>query len=134
MVYTPTRKEPSMAAQHYRCIKECFAYNKRFKKGQEFPMAWIDNGYTPPEKWFVRAEDYDDTIRRNDPVGKIVSAAYDPRPTAVLIESLSKYMGDIPKTWNRKHIWMELNRRESAESKTDPGPRKPGRPANPKET
>ena len=122
-----------MAVQHYRCVKECFAYNKRFKKGQEFPMAWIDNGYTPPEKWFVRSEDYDDFVRKADPVGKIVSAGYDKRSSAELIEALSKYMGEIPKTWNRRQIWMELHRREAAESKTEPGPRKPGRPALNKE-
>jgi hypothetical protein len=50
-----------------------------------------------------------------------------------LIDSLSKYMGDIPKNWNRAQIWRTLIAREMAESKTDPGPRKPGRPANPKE-
>lgn len=122
-----------MATQKWRCIKECFKYNKRFKKGQEFPLAWIDNGYAPPEDCFVKEEDYEDVVRKKDPVGKIVSAAYDPRPTALLIELLSKYMGDIPKTWNRKQIWMELIRRESAESKTEPGPRKPGRPALNKE-
>ena len=123
-----------MAAKRYRCIKECFAYNKRFKKGAEFPMNWIDNGYTPPEKWFVLAEDYDDACRKNEPVGKIVSAAQDPRTSQALIDALSKYMGDIPKNWNRKQIWMELIRRENAESKTDPGPRKPGRPATAKES
>jgi hypothetical protein len=124
-----------MATQRWRCIKKagCFAYNKRFKLGQEFPLEWIDNGYAPPHDWFVKAEDYDDAIRKNEFVGRIVSAGSDPRTTAVLIDALSKYMGDIPKTWNRAQIWRTLIARELAESKTDTGTRKPGRPANQKE-
>lgn len=127
-----------MATQRWRCIKKagCFAYNKRFKLGQEFPLEWIDNGYEPPQDWFVRAEDYEDAIRKNEFVGKIVSAGSDPRPTVVLIEELHKYMGDVPKTWNRAQIWRTLIAREiagakshPAESNTVPGPRKPGRPA-----
>jgi hypothetical protein len=55
----------------------------------------------------------------------------------VLIEALHKYMGDVPKTWNRAQIWRTLIAREMAdaksnpaESNTVPGPRKPGRPAS----
>jgi pectin methylesterase-like acyl-CoA thioesterase len=92
-------------------------------------MAWLDAGYKPPEQWFVKAEDYEDTIRVNNPVGKITSAGEDPRPTKVLIESLSKYMGEIPANWNRAKIWGALIAREMAESRSEPGPRKPGRPA-----
>lgn len=92
-------------------------------------MLWLDSGYKPPEQWFVRSEDYEDTIRKNDPVGKITSAGMDPRPTKTLIEELGKRMGDIPKTWNRAKIWGELVARELAESRSEPGARKPGRPA-----
>jgi hypothetical protein len=122
-----------MATQHYRAIRECFAYNKRFKKGAEFPLVWLDAGYIPPPQWFVKSEDYDDVVRKDEPVGKIVSAAEDPRSSKQLVEDLEKYMTPVPKDWNRKRIWMELKRREMAESKTDTGVRKPGRPAMAKE-
>ena len=120
-----------MPTLKFRCIKECFEQNKRFKIGAEYPPAWVDAGLMPTlPHCFVRAEDYDDAIRNKQTQnqGKITSAGSDPRPTAVLIEELSKYLGKIPATWNRSRIWMELKTRELAESKTEPERRKPGRP------
>ena len=118
-----------MATQEYRCYKECFAYNKRFKQGTFFPVTWIDAGYKPPPEYFVAAEDYADTIRMKVKEGKeIQCAADDPRSSDQLVKDLAKYM-EVPKDWNRKRIWMALKQREMAESHTEPGPRKPGRPA-----
>lgn len=120
-----------MPTLRFRCIKECFEQNKRFKVGAEYPPAWVDAGLMPTlPHCFVKAEDYDDAIRnkQSQNQGKIVSAGSDPRPTAVLIEELTKYLGKIPSNWNRSRIWMELKTRELAESKTEPGKRKPGRP------
>jgi hypothetical protein len=118
-----------MATQRFKCIKECFCYNKRFKKGAEFPMAWLDNGYTPPPAWFVPEQDYADVIRKNQFPEKITSAGSDPRPTAVLIDALHKYMGDVPKTWKRSQIWGALIARESAEARSETNKKGPGRPA-----
>jgi len=121
-----------MATRKYRCFRECFAYNKRFKKGEFFPPLWLENGYKPQDEYFVLAEDYDDAIRTVVKQGRqIVSAGDDPRPTAVLVEELKKYM-EVPKDWNRKRIWMALVSRDNAEAKTEPR-RGPGRPAAPKE-
>ena len=115
-----------MATKKYRCFKECFAYNKRFKAGEMFPLLWIDNGYTPPVEYFVPDDEYDDFIRtKGNAVRTVYSAADDPRPTALLIEALARFM-EIPKDWNRKRIWMALKQREMAELKTEP--RRPGRP------
>ena len=116
-----------MATKKYRCFKECFAYNKRFKKGELFPVLWLDNGYVPQEEYFVPDAEYDDFIRTNAKASKVVySAADDPRPTALLIEELARFM-EVPKDWNRKRIWMALAQRKMAEAKTEP--RRVGRPA-----
>jgi hypothetical protein len=119
-----------MPTLKFRCIKECFEQNKRFKVGAEYPPAWVDAGLMPTlPHCFVKAEDYEDTLRqKKESFGKITSAGSDPRPTAILIEELTKYLGKIPATWNRSRIWRELITREMAESKTEPEKRKPGRP------
>jgi hypothetical protein len=129
MVYTPpTRKGPTMAIK-YRCYRECFAYKKHFKKGDWFPAEWIKAKYPPQPEYFVLESEYEDKVYEQQKEKRTVySAADDTRSSAVLIEELSRFM-EVPKDWNRKRIWMELKRREMAESKTDTGPRKPGRPA-----
>ena len=115
-----------MAKQEYRCFRECFAFNKRFKKGTMFPMTWIDAGYTPPAEYFVVAEDYADLIRTKSAESRqIFSAADDPRSSDELVKELAKYM-EVPKDWNRKRIWMALKQRDMAVEKTEP--RRPGRP------
>jgi hypothetical protein len=120
-------------AKKYRCYKECFAYNKRFKKGAYFPMEWIESKYTPPPEYFIEADEYEDKTRELVKVAhQVFSAADDPRTSGQLKADLSRFM-EVPEDWNRKRIWMALKQREMAESKTDPGPRKPGRPANTKE-
>lgn len=122
-----------MATQEYRCFKECFAFNKRFKKGAMFPLTWIDAGYKPPPEYFVMAQDYADVVRTKSMESRqIFSAADDPRTSAELVKELARFM-EVPKDWNRKRIWMALKQREMAESKTDTGVRKPGRPAMNKE-
>ena len=121
-----------MAVQEYKCFKECFAFNKRFKKGAIFPPTWVDNGYKPPEEYFVKSEDYADVIRTKSRESKQVNSAVDdPRTSEQLIKELSRFM-EVPQDWNRKRIWMALKQREMAEFKTEPI-RKAGRPANPKE-
>ena len=120
-------------AKDYRCFRECFAFNKRFKIGAVFPPVWLDNGYLPPTEYFVPAEDYDQVIRQKAKEHRSVqSAVDDPRSSEQLIKDLAKYM-TVPSDWNRKRIWMALKQREMAESHTEPGPRKPGRPAINKE-
>lgn len=110
----------------YRCLKECFSYNKRFKRGEYFPIAWLENKYEPPKEYFVLAEDYDDAVRAMERSSRqIFSAGDDPRPTVELVAELKRFM-EVPKDWNRKRIWMALKSRENAEAKTEP--RKPGRP------
>ncbi len=117
-----------MATKKFRCFKECFAYNKRFKKGEFFPVLWLDSGYVPQPEYFIAAEDYEDFMRTQVKASRtIYSAADDPRTTAMLVEGLSKFMGDIPKDWNRKRIWAALKQRENAEVRTEK--RGPGRPA-----
>lgn len=117
-----------MATQKYRCYRECYAYNKRFKKGDQFPILWLEKGYKPQPEYFIMAEDYEDKIRElSKQKAAIFSAADDPRPTAVLIAELKKVGLEVPKDWNRKRIWMALKQRENAEAKTEP--RGPGRPA-----
>lgn len=117
-----------MAAK-YRCYRECFAYNKHFKKGDFFPQTWLEAKYVPQPEYFVNASDYEDKVSEQKKESRqIYSAADDPRTSAQLLAELEKVMGSVPKDWSRKKIWMELTRRQLAESKTEPG-RKPGRPA-----
>jgi hypothetical protein len=117
-----------MARQKYKCVTKCFAYNKLFKKGEMFPVAWMDSGYTPPPEYFCKAEDYEDAIKEVEVKSRIIySAAEDPRPTAQLIEELARFM-DVPKDWNRKRIWMALKQREMAEEHTEPTTARRGRP------
>jgi hypothetical protein len=118
-----------MATKKYRCYRECFTYNKRFKKGEYFPVLWIEHGYAPNEEYFVPEEDYEDFIRAKARELKTVySAADDPRSSEALVADLKKYM-EVPKDWTRKRVWLALKQREMAEAKTEPTPRRPGRPA-----
>lgn len=115
-------------ATKYRCYKECFAYNKHFKKGEMFPQTWLEAKYIPQPEYFVLADEYEDKVAEITKTERIIySAADDPRSSVQLVEDLKARMGDIPKDWNRKRVWSELRRRELADSKTEP--RKPGRPA-----
>jgi hypothetical protein len=115
-----------MATKKYRCFKQCFAFNKRFKVGEMFPVLWLDSGYTPPEEYFVPEDEYEDFMRvKANELKTVYSCSDDPRTNNVLIAELKRFM-EVPKDWSRKKIWMALKQREMAESKTEP--RKPGRP------
>lgn len=121
-------------ATKYRCYRECFAYNKHFKKGDFFPPQWVEAKYIPQPEYFVNANDYEDKVfEQKKESRQIYSAADDPRTSEQLTAELEKVMGAVPKDWPRKKIWMELRRREMADSKTEHGPRKPGRPPLSKE-
>lgn len=110
----------------YRCYRECFAYNKHFKRGDWFPQEWIKAKYEPQPEYFVKENEYEDKIDDHKKSRTVYSAADDPRPTADLVEELKKIGLEIPKDWTRQRIWMALKQREMAEAHTEQ-PRR-GRP------
>lgn len=116
-----------MAKTKYRCWRECFAYNKHFKRGDYFPALWLESGYNPMPEYFVAEGDYEDKVNDHMKAGRtIYSAADDPRPTAELVAELKKIGLDVPAEWNRKRIWMLLKEREMATAHTEQPKR--GRP------
>lgn len=100
------------------CHRECFVYNKRFKKGDEFPEKWLLEGYLP-NNHFAPEEEAKRMISASETNRPVQCAGDDPRSTKDIKSALLRYMKSVPEKWSRKELWNELRRHEMADAKTE---------------
>lgn len=106
-----------MAKKEYVCIKECFVYNKRFKKGAKFPETWLKEGYLP-NQFFLPEDEAKEYIREHDGHRPVQCAGDDPRSTEEIKKTLFKFMKSFPEKWGRKEMWSALRKYEQGEAQT----------------
>lgn len=104
----------------YVCIRECFAFNKHFMPGDDFPQDWLTRGYEP-NKHFAKAAIAYDEIERVKHERALYGHGDDIRSTVELKAALRKFT-EFPEKWTRKQVWAELMRHESAEARDKPQP------------